>query len=326
MEYRTFGKTQLLVSEVGFGSWAIGGGSVVGNTPIGWGNADDRQSKEAIFKALDVGVNFFDTADIYGLGHSEEIIGNTIGNRKDVVIASKVGNVSRNSTFITDYSKEYIFEACEISLKRLKRDAIDYYQLHSARLEDLKKGECIEAMDQLVKAGKIRYWGLSLPTFDPVPEAHYLMNQNSVSGFQLVLNIINRTSIPLIKEMYAGGYGIISRMPLQFGLLSGKFDSRTNFPANDHRNRRLSKEIIEGYMKKQPELYLLSRKYDITLAQLALSYVLSYQEISTVIPGIRTADQIFLNTGGIKKLAIEDQQQLESLDFGILLEMMRKKG
>ncbi|MEO6844682.1 MAG: aldo/keto reductase [Ginsengibacter sp.] len=326
MNYRKFGNTDLLVSEIGFGTWAIGGGSMVGNAPIGWGDADDQQSKKAILKALDVGINFFDTADIYGLGHSEELIGNVIGNKKDVIIASKVGNVSRNGTFTSDYRKEYILQACEESLKRLKREAIDYYQLHSARLEDLKKEECIEAMEQLVKSGKIRYWGLSLPTFDPVPEAHYFMSRQVGSGFQLVLNIINRTAIPLIKEIFAAGYGIIARMPLQFGLLSGKFDSQTSFPDNDHRKRRLSKEIIEEYMKGQPELFLLSNKYDITQVQLALSYLLSYKEISTVIPGIRTSEQVLLNTEGIKRLSNEDREMLESIDFRVLLEMMREKG
>jgi len=247
MNFRKFGNTELIVSEIGFGAWAIGGGAMIGNTPIGWGDANDKTSKEAIYKSLEAGINFFDTADIYGLGHSEELIGNTIGARKDVVIASKAGNVSRNGAFTTDYSKEHILKACEASLKRLKRAAIDFYQLHSARLADLQKGECIEAMQQLKQEGKIRYWGLSLPTFDPASEAEYLLNRQLGSGFQLVLNIINRVSVPLMKDANAAGYGIIARMPLQFGLLSGKFGSQTSFPDNDHRKRRLPKEIIEEY-------------------------------------------------------------------------------
>lgn len=325
MNYRKFGNTDLLVSEIGFGTWAIGGGSMIGNTAIGWGNADDLQSKEALCKALDVGINFFDTADIYGLGHSEELIGSTIGNRNDVVIASKAGNVSRNGIFTTDYSKEYILRACEASLKRLKRDVIDYYQLHSAKLEDLKKGECIEAMDQLVRAGKIRYWGLSLPTFDPIPEAAFLLSKKAGSGFQLVFNIINRIAFPLFKEIYASGYGIIARMPLQFGLLSGKFDSQTSFPDNDHRKSRLSKEIIDSYLERQSELYELSKKYDITQSQFALSYILSYDEISTVIPGIRSPQQVRLNTEGIKTISKEDRKRLESINFSELLGMIRNK-
>lgn len=127
MNFRKFGNTDLVVSEIGFGAWAIGGAAMIGTTPIGWGDANDKTSKEAIYTSLEAGINFFDTADIYGWGHSEELLGNTIGDRKDVVIASKAGNVSRNAVFTTDYRKEHILQACEASLKRLKREVIDYY-------------------------------------------------------------------------------------------------------------------------------------------------------------------------------------------------------
>ena len=99
MQFRKFGNTDLLVSEIGFGAWAIGGGAMIGNTAIGWGDADDAVSVKAIHAALDAGINFFDTADIYGLGHSEEILGRTIGNKKEMIVATKVGNVSRNEQF-----------------------------------------------------------------------------------------------------------------------------------------------------------------------------------------------------------------------------------
>ncbi|HEY0732282.1 MAG TPA: aldo/keto reductase, partial [Chitinophagaceae bacterium] len=118
MQYRRFGSTDLKVSEIGFGTWAIGGNAMIGNTAIGWGPSDDTTSIEAIYAALDAGINFFDTADIYGLGHSEDLLGKTIGN-KDVLIASKVGNVARNNHFTVDYSKKHILSACEASLTRL---------------------------------------------------------------------------------------------------------------------------------------------------------------------------------------------------------------
>src|SRR4030095_4960165 len=108
MQYRKFGNTDLMVSEIGFGAWAIGGGAMIGNTSIGWGDADDETSKRAIYKSLEGGINFFDTADIYGLGHSEQIIGETIGSRSDIIVATKVGNVARNNEFTVDYSKRYI--------------------------------------------------------------------------------------------------------------------------------------------------------------------------------------------------------------------------
>src|ERR1051326_19351 len=157
MQYRKFGRTDLVVSEIGFGAWAIGGGAMIGTTSIGWGDADDAVSKQAIHRALDAGVNFFDTADIYGLGHSETLLGETISKESKVLIATKVGNVARGDEFTVDYSKEYIINACEQSLHRLRREAIDYYQLHSARLTHLQDGQCVEAMQQLKTQGKIRY-------------------------------------------------------------------------------------------------------------------------------------------------------------------------
>src|SRR5688572_2299452 len=159
MRYRKFGNTDLHVSEIGFGAWAIGGGSMIGNIAIGWGDADDSVSIKAVRSALDAGINFFDTADIYGIGHSEELLGKTIGDRKEIIIATKVGNVARDEQFTVDYSKKYILAACDASLKRLKRDVIDFYQLHSARMQHLQNGECMEAMQQLQQQGKIKYWG-----------------------------------------------------------------------------------------------------------------------------------------------------------------------
>ena len=128
MNYRKFGTTDLWVSEIGFGAWAIGGAAMIGKTAIGWGDADDRVSENAIHASLTAGINFFDTADIYGLGHSEDLLGKIIGDKKDIIIATKVGNVSRDEQFTVDYSKAYILQACENSLRRLKRETIDFYQ------------------------------------------------------------------------------------------------------------------------------------------------------------------------------------------------------
>jgi aryl-alcohol dehydrogenase-like predicted oxidoreductase len=208
MQYRKFGNTDLSVSEISFGAWAIGGGAMIGNTAIGWGDADDSVSIKAIYAALDAGINFFDTADIYGLGHSENLLGKTIGNNKDIIIATKAGNVSRNEQFTVDYSKEYLLNACEASLKRLQRDVIDYYQLHTARMQHLQNGECIEAMQQLQQEGKIRYWGISLNTFDSLPEAEFFIQHKIGNGFQLVLNLLNQKALPLLKLSEENGYGI----------------------------------------------------------------------------------------------------------------------
>lgn len=318
-----------MVSEIGFGAWAIGGGAMIGNTSIGWGDVNDSISKDAIHAALDAGVNFFDTADIYGLGHSETIIGETVGSSSAVLIATKVGNVARNEQFTVDYSRDHILKACEQSLRRLKREAIDYYQLHSARLNHLQAGECIEAMHQLRRAGKIRYWGLSLNTFDPTPEADYLIQNTLGNGLQLVLNILNQKALPLLKRANENGYGIIVRMPLQFGLLTGKFSADSIFPINDHRRSRLTSEVISTSMKVLAPVWELCQKYQISKTELALGYVLSYPEVSTVIPGIRTAQHVAENTSSLKKLDKEDMQMIETLgrnDFDSAMKLIQEQG
>ena len=306
MQNRKFGSTDLHVSEIGFGAWAIGGGAMIGTTAIGWGETNDETSLEAVQAAIDAGINFFDTADIYGLGHSEEILGKAIGRNNAMIIATKVGNVSRNEQFTIDYSKKYILNACEKSLKRLQRDVIDYYQLHSARLPHLQQGECIEAMQELQQQGKIRYWGLSLNTFEPVPEADFLIDNKLGNGFQLVLNILNQKALPLIKKANEQGYGIIARMPLQFGLLTGKFDNSVTFETNDHRKNRLTPEVIETANSALKPIWELCQKYNCTKTQLALSYILSYPEVSTIIPGIRTREQAEQNTSGLFRLDPEE--------------------
>lgn len=329
MRYRPFGNSTLKVSEIGFGAWAIGGGALIGETPIGWGTSDDAISKKAIHAAMDAGINFFDTADIYGLGHSENLLGETLGAQKDIIIATKVGNVSREEQFTTDYSYEYICKACEVSLKRLQRHTIDYYQLHTVRLPQLEKGICLRAMEDLQKAGKIRYWGVSLNTFDPEPEADWLLQHSMGAGWQLVLNIINQRALGLLKKAGEKGYGVIARMPLQFGLLTGKFDATSSFPDNDHRKKRLTRSIIEMTKEALEPVWALCEKYQCTKTQLALSYIISYPEVSTIIPGIRNPQQVFDNTNGLFEMSDEDRSFIETLgrkELAIVLSEIQKQG
>jgi aryl-alcohol dehydrogenase-like predicted oxidoreductase len=329
MQFRKFGNTDLLVSEIGFGAWAIGGGAMIGNTAIGWGDADDTDSINAIHAALDVGINFFDTADIYGLGHSENLLGKTIGNKKEIIIATKVGNVSRNDQFTVDYSKKYILEACENSLRRLKRGVIDYYQLHTARMQHLQEGKCIAAMQQLQQEGKIRYWGISLNTFEPLSEAEFFIENKIGNGFQLVLNLLNQKTLPLLKRSAESGYGLIVRMALQFGLLTGKFDKEVHFSANDHRKNRLTKDVVDASNNALKPVWSLCDKYNCSKTQLALSYILSYPAVSTIIAGIRTAEQVQLNTTGLFQLDKADIEMIEHLgetDFVSIMKLIQQQG
>jgi aryl-alcohol dehydrogenase-like predicted oxidoreductase len=330
MRYRKFGKTELTVSEIGFGAWAIGGNAMVGNTPIGWGKADDATSIAAIHKARDCGINFFDTADFYGLGHSESLLGKELGSNKEMIVATKVGNRNIAETIQLDYSKEFIISACEASLKRLKRDYIDYYQLHSARLQHFEKEKCVEAMEVLKQQGKIRYWGLSLNTFYPEPEARFMIDHKMGDGFQLVYNIINQRALELIPKTAENKYGIIARMPLQFGLLTGKFSPGTNFNADDHRSFRFNKDILSGSLQiLEEKIWPLCHKYNISKTAFALSYILSYDAISTVIPGIRTPQHVIDNTSGLVKLEPGDLELIENVyetGFSEMVNMMERQG
>lgn len=329
MNYRKLGNTELRVSEIGFGAWAIGGGVMVGNTAIGWGDVNDDESRKAIRRALELGINFFDTADVYGQGHSENLLGTELKANKDAIIATKVGNVVRNDAFTVDYSRDYILKACDESLKRLKRETIDYYQLHSARMIHLQQGECIEAMSLLKKQGKIRYWGISLNTFDPFAEADFFMQQKIGNGFQLVLNLLNQKAVPLIQAAEEAGYGIIARMPLQFGLLTGKFDESASFAENDHRKNRLTKAVIEAANTALDPLWQLCKKYGVTKTGLSLSYILGHPGVSTIIPGIRSASQADANATGLVTLDLKDMELISQLGkdrFGDVMQLIQQQG
>lgn len=216
--------------------------------------------------------------------------------------------------------------ACENSLKRLKRETIDYYQLHTARLQHLQNGECIDVMDQLQKQGKIKYWGLSVNTFEPITDAEFLIEKKLGNGFQLVLNLINKNALTLLQSCYENGYGVIVRMALQFGILTGKFDTVFSFANNDHRQKRVTTTIVQETNKTLEIVWQLCNKYNCSKTQLALSYILSYNQVSTVIAGIRTAEQVLLNTRGLFVLTNEDKQLIEQTDTSQLMHMILQQG
>lgn len=329
MEYRRFGKTDLVVSVVGFGAWGIGGPAMVGSTPIGWGEVDDATSKKALLKSKELGINFFDTADFYGLGHSEELIGEVFGNTPDVIIATKVGHrATPENTIALDYGKKHILAACDMSLKRLRRESIDYYQLHSARIPHLVQGECIEAMERLKKEGKIRYWGLSLNTFTPDAESEFLISRKLADGFQLVFNVINQRARGVISNSAANNYGVIARMPLQFGLLTGKFSRTTTFSPNDHRSFRLTEEILARTLTALEDVWTIAQERNITKTTLAMSFCAGTTGVSTIIPGIKTPEQAVMNCA-IVGLSEREKQLLIDMyrdRFSEIVALMEGRG
>ncbi|MGZ5472678.1 MAG: aldo/keto reductase, partial [Thermoanaerobaculia bacterium] len=231
MHYRKLGNTGITVSEIGFGGWAIGGVTEASGTPLGWGRTNDDESLAAIRRARELGVTFFDTADSYGFGRSESLLGIVLSrHRKDVVIATKVGVVrNSNGDLRKDFSKQHIYHAVDGSLKRLRSDYIDVYQMHNPTIDDLQRGEIQEVMEQLQDDGKIRFWGVSIST---VQEGLEIVRRGWGHTLQVLYNVLNQAPadelLPLAKER---GFGVIARVPLASGLLTGKYREGATFPA-----------------------------------------------------------------------------------------------
>ena len=295
MNYRTLGSTGLRVSEIGFGAWAIGGTTEALGAPLGWGKTSDDESLEAIRRARDLGVTFFDTADLYGHGRCESLLGIVLSRRREeFVIATKVGNVRTSSgAVIKDFSKRHIFYAIDGSLKRLRTDHVDLYQIHNPTLADLAREEIQEAMAVLQDLGKIRFWGVSVTT---PHEGLEIVRKGWGYALQVLYNILNqspaRELIPLAKQK---GYGLIARVPLASGLLTGKFRANTSFPADDIRQNYLTPRRLAEVAERIAEIEGIVGGAARSMGEAALRFILGDEAISTVIPGARNAHQVELN-------------------------------
>jgi aryl-alcohol dehydrogenase-like predicted oxidoreductase len=293
MQYRTLGSTDLKISEIGFGAWAIGGTSEAAGQQWGWGETPEADAIAAIHRARDLGVNFFDTADVYGNGRSEEILGKALGpDWKDVFVASKVGNVVRHGKGDKDWTREHIMRSCEASLKRLKKDVIDLYQLHNPSAYDIRHADWPDTLDLLQKHGKIRYYGVSV--FLP-EEATAVLARGKGHSIQLAYNPLRlemeEQVLPLAQKK---NIGIIARVPLYYGILAGKFTPETTFPSNDHRSHTLPPATMRELVPRAArlrELAGIAPEESARFAQWSLKFILSNPAISTVIPGARNPEQ-----------------------------------
>jgi aryl-alcohol dehydrogenase-like predicted oxidoreductase len=310
MNYRTLGSTGLQVSEVGFGAWAIGGTSEAAGTQWGWGETPEADAIAAIHKARELGVNFFDTADVYGNGRSEEILGKALGPEwKDVLVATKVGNVIRHERPAKDWSREHIMRSCEASLKRLKKDVIDLYQLHNPDVYDIRHADWPETMDLLQKHGKIRYYGVSV--FLP-EEGLAVLARGKGHVIQLAYNPLRlemeEQVLPLAQKK---NVGIIARVPLYYGILVGKFSPDTTFPKDDHRSHTLPPATMRELVPRAErlrELAGISPGDSVAFAQWSLKFILSTSTISTVIPGARNAQQAEKNASASEGSPVPKEQ------------------
>jgi len=296
MKYKLLGSKGPKISTVGFGAWGISGRD--------WGSTNDKDSRKAIHTALDTGVNFIDTADVYG--HSEELIRQVLDERSDrdnIIIASKAGNnfypFMEQDHKITpannDYSIKHLEFAVEQSLKRLNVEVLDILQLHSPDLEILEKDEPWLALERLKNSGKIKHAGWSVQSFQETSQAHILERHHElIDVIQVRYNLLERKAEDVLFPM-ALSYetGVIVRIPLLFGLLAGKFNHKSTFGENDHRKLNLSPEKLNGYLEDftdyQPVFDLFP---NYSPAQLSLRFCISHPACHVVIPGGKTQIQV----------------------------------
>ena len=291
MKYRTLGATGIHVSEIGFGTWGLGGDH---GGAVAYGPVHDDASRAALQTALDRGVNFFDTADLYGFGHSEELLGEAFSSRRDsVVIATKGGFIDAAKQ---DFSLAHLGQALDGSLRRLRSDHVDLYQLHSPDIATLRQQpEIIAFVERLRAAGKIRAWGFSARSPE---EARQAIEEFHAPCVQVNFNLTDQRAITngLFDLCAQHQAGVIVRTPLCFGFLTGKYDSQTAFADSDHR-RCWSEEQLQRWTEANEIFkFLFEANPSDTPAQLALRFCLSFPAVSTTIPGMLTGAHVHENS------------------------------
>lgn len=305
MNYRTLGKTGYRVSDISFGAWAIGGT---------WGAVDDDESLAALHAAVDSGVNFIDTADVYGDGRSERLIARLLKERsEDIIVATKVGR--RLDPHNTDgYTLENLEAFVDRNLKNLDTDCLDLVQLHCPPTDAYYCPSVFEAMDTLKAKGKIRHYGVSV---EKVEEALKAIEYDGVATVQIIFNIFRQRPADLFFDLAAKkNVGILARVPLASGLLTGKMNRSSEFEADDHRafNRdgaafdkgetfagvdyNTGLEAVDALKNLVPE--------GMSMAQFALRWILMHEAVTCAIPGAKNQEQAISNTSASNFPALDD--------------------
>ena len=305
MKFRKFSNTGWLVSEVGLGCWALGGG---------WTDVSDKNAQEILKTAFDKGVNFFDTADVYGDGRSEKLIGKFIKSISErVYVTTKVG--MRLKPHVPDeYTLENFEKFIDRSLLNLKVETIDLLQLHCPPSQLCSKKEIYEMMDEFVKKGKINYYGVSVFNLSEAMDAIKFPNVKSI---QIVFNIFRQKPIEsFFEEARKNNIAIIARGPLASGLLTGTINEKTQFSPNDHRSYNKNGtsfdigdtfsgiNLTSGFEAVKRLKKILPKYYSLT--DLALKWILMHDEVNVIIPGATNKFQVMMNVRASDKENIED--------------------
>lgn len=291
MKRKKLGSSELELSVIGLGTWAMGGTG----WEYSWGPQDDRNSIATIHRALDMGINWIDTAPVYGMGHSETIVGKAIKGMKDKpIIATKCSRLwDEQGKVYSNLKKESIYREAEDSLRRLQTDVIDLYQMHRAwPEEDIEEGWT--AMTDLVKQGKVRYIGVSNFTAEQIQLVEKIHPVVSVQPSYSMLSRKAETSLfPYCKSK---NIGIVCYSPMSKGLLTGKVSKSwvDSLPADDHRknDRQFQSPLLEINLELIENLKPIAERHGVTLGQLAIAWVIHREEVTSAIVGSRAPDQI----------------------------------
>jgi aryl-alcohol dehydrogenase-like predicted oxidoreductase len=315
--YRTLGRSELQVSALGLGCWAIGGQMQFLEIQAGWGDVDDQESIRAIHRALDLGVNFFDTAANYGTGHSEQLLGRALANHRDkAIIATKFGfNADEATKTVSYYADEVVSHVrgeCEDSLRRLNTDVIDLYQLHLWDYPHDQIEPMLDVLESLVSEGKIRYYGWSTDNFEG---ARLFAQGKHCIAIQHDLNVVKDAPemLALCDEFNLAS---VNRSPLARGALTGKYTKDSVFPSNDVRNDNWSREtFLLPTVERLDAIREVLTSGGRTLAQGALAWIWARSEKTIPIPGFKTVAQVDDNAGAMQygPLTADQMGEIDSL-------------
>lgn len=307
MNYRPFGRTGWQVSEVSFGAWAIG---------ASWGAVDDRDSLAALHQAADLGVNLIDTADVYGDGHSERLIAQFLKERKEqIYVITKAGRRLSPHT-AEGYNRANLTAFVERSLKNLATERLDLVQLHCPPTDVYYMPEVFGVLDELVQAGKIQFYGVSV---EKVEEALKAIEYPGVQSIQIIFNMFRQRPAALFfPEALRRNVAILARVPLASGLLSGKMTRQTQFAPDDHRNFNRHGEAFDvgetfAGVDYETGLAAVERLKALvpagaSMAQLALRWILMFEAVSCVIPGAKRPEQVADNVAASALPALSAEQ------------------
>jgi len=312
MNYRQLGSTGIEVSEVGMGCGGLGAGRL-------------KEREHVLEWAFDRGVTFFDTADMYAGGESERTLGRVFEKKRDrVVLATKFGTVidPDGKGSHKDVSLGHMREALEGSLGRLRTDYVDVYQLHNPPMSVVEDGALFEALDALVKEGKIRCYGLSI---DNGKDACRFLDATRGKTIQMFFNLFHQGARePFLDEAKARGAGVIVKVPLAGGALSGRF-SEDYPPPEDSRRRRWGEENFAERLRLVEKVRPILESSGRSMAQGALAWLLSFDAVSVVIPGVSSLDKVKDNVGAAgMRLSADELRALDELDDGALPSMRQR--